>query len=84
MSQQDELNTYVQRLTAATVAIKDEITKLEAQNPALDLTGLKDAVSGVEGLEPPVVTPPPVMPPNSGPPVNPGQFPPDAGNTPNV
>jgi len=58
MSDQDSVNAFVARLSAATDAIRAEIAALQAANPALDLTGLEAAVGGVEGLEPPVVTPP--------------------------
>ncbi len=62
MSQQSELNDYVNRLGTAVTSIKQEIADIQAANPSLDLSGLKSAVSDVEGLEPPVVTPPPVTP----------------------
>jgi len=70
MSEQQDIDTDVQAIEgdvaaigAAVTAIQAEIAALQQQNPALDLTGLNQAVAdlatataGVQGLEPPPAT----------------------------
>lgn len=74
MSEQSQVDADVQAIegdiasiAAAVTAVQAEIASLQAANPAIDLTGLNQAVtdlanatSSVQGLEPPAapVTPP--------------------------
>lgn len=64
MATQADIDALQQRLGAAVSAIQAEISSLQAANPALDLSGLTDAVSSVEGLEmPPASDAPPASTP---------------------
>ena len=51
--QQAEIDADVQELQAADANILAEIAKLQAANPALDLTALKAAVDATSQIAPP-------------------------------
>lgn len=60
MSEQDEINADVAELSGADDEILAEIAKLQAANPALDLTALRAAVDRTAAIPPAA---PPVAPP---------------------
>lgn len=65
LANQDTINAFVARITAANELIASELVALKAQPGAevLDFTGLESAVAGEEALEPAVTAPPVDVPP---------------------
>lgn len=57
MATQADIDALTTALTDADAAIQQEIAKLEAANPSLDLSGLKAAVDATAALVPAATTP---------------------------
>lgn len=55
--EQTELDTLASNLEAVKTSLADEIASLGQQLPAADLSGLNQALSDLQGLEPPAPAP---------------------------
>lgn len=51
MTQQEDLDAFVERIDAAVAGIRQDIADLKAANPAVDFTALEERVAGLEGLD---------------------------------